>query len=440
MLGLKIGTELQSSNNKKIVVKKLLGQGGQGFVYKVEYDGKPMALKWYFKSKLHNIKEFENNLKINIEKGKPNNSFLWPIDIVKDKTNSGSLGYIMELRPDGYNELADFLVMKAKFKNNLAEINAALDICCAFRALHLKGLSYQDLNDGNFFINGETGRVLICDNDNVAPDGDNTTGIRGKARYMAPEVVSGKSTPNTQSDKFSLAVVLFILLYRNHPLEGCKTLVPCMTEKHELKFYGENPIFIYDPNITTNRPAKGVHDNAIRIWNYYPKFIKDMFIKSFSQDLIKNPDKRIIEREWADTFIKLRDSLVNCPFCDDEFFADTKTNQVVCANCGKTINRPGIIQCGQYAIPIFVGNKLYKCHSEGLADEDIDCFKEIGQIILGKSKVEGKPPFVCLKNLSDLTWHTLDEKNKEIPTNGIVRIIRGLEIDLGGSYKTAKII
>ena len=65
----------------------------------------------------------------------------------------------MDLRPEGYNELAEYLVKKARFKSNRAIINAALDICCAFRALHLKGLSYQDLNDGNFFINSETGRV-----------------------------------------------------------------------------------------------------------------------------------------------------------------------------------------------------------------------------------------------------------------------------------------
>lgn len=32
---------------------------------------------------------------------------------------------------------------------------------------------------------------MICDNDNVAPYGENL-GIAGKCRYMAPEVVIGK--------------------------------------------------------------------------------------------------------------------------------------------------------------------------------------------------------------------------------------------------------
>ena len=58
--------------------------------------------------------------------------------------------------------------------------------------------------------------MLICDNDNVAPYGDNL-GIAGKCRYMAPEVVLGKKRPDLHTDRFSLAVVLYLLLFLNHP-------------------------------------------------------------------------------------------------------------------------------------------------------------------------------------------------------------------------------
>lgn len=87
---------------------------------------------------------------------------------------------------------------------------------------------------------------MICDNDNVAPEGV-TSGILGKARYMAPEVVTGKTMPNKYTDRYSLSVVLFLLFYANHPLEGARVLAcPCMTETYEKKFYGSEPIFIYD--------------------------------------------------------------------------------------------------------------------------------------------------------------------------------------------------
>ena len=127
----------------------------------------------------------------------------------------------MKLRPKDYYEFGQYLLARAKFKSFEAMVNAAMKICEGFKALHLSGLSYQDLNDGNFFIHPETGDVLICDNDNVAPEGV-TSGILGKARYMAPEVVTGKTMPNKYTDRYSLSVVLFLLFYANHPLEGAR--------------------------------------------------------------------------------------------------------------------------------------------------------------------------------------------------------------------------
>lgn len=74
--------------------------------------------------------------------------------------------------------------------------------------------------------------MLICDNDNVSPFGTNL-GIMGKQRWMAPEIVMGKNDPDKNSDRFSLAVVLFRLLFINHPLEGRYSTPPCMTKEAE---------------------------------------------------------------------------------------------------------------------------------------------------------------------------------------------------------------
>ena len=70
-----------------------------------------------------------------------------------------------------------------------------------FRALHLAGKSYQDLNDGGFFIDTKTGDVLVCDCDNVAADGDNF-GIGGMPGFMAPEVVRGIAKPDVLTDRY----------------------------------------------------------------------------------------------------------------------------------------------------------------------------------------------------------------------------------------------
>ena len=197
-------------------------------------------------------------------------------------------------------EFGDFLLAKVHFKTVAAMIEAVIKICVGFRKLHNKGYSYQDLNDGNFFINPENGDVLICDNDNVAPSGK-STGILGKCRYMAPEIVRGEKLPDAQSDRFSLAVILFLLFFNNHPLEGEQIAnCPCMTEKHEKKFYGSNPIFIYDPQNTNNRPVAGIHVNVINLWSQFPKYVQDVFIDQFSQKALMNANYRITEKEWLE--------------------------------------------------------------------------------------------------------------------------------------------
>ena len=123
------------------------------------------------------------------------------------------------------------------FQSFAAISTAAINIIQGFRELHARGYSYQDINNGNFFINPSTGDVLICDNDNVSPFGT-SSGIMGKQRWMAPEIVTG-GNPDTHSDRFSLAVVLFRLLFINHPLEGRYSTPPCMTKELErILWYG----------------------------------------------------------------------------------------------------------------------------------------------------------------------------------------------------------
>lgn len=124
--------------NKQAKVIEKLGQGGQGAVYRVSLDGKQYALKWYLKAPK---RRFYDNLKRNIEKGAPDNAFLWPLFLTK-KDSSGSFGYIMELRPPEFIEFSQFLLAKARFSDVDAMILAAINICNGFRALHNKG--YRD--------------------------------------------------------------------------------------------------------------------------------------------------------------------------------------------------------------------------------------------------------------------------------------------------------
>lgn len=321
MSELKLPISLKLASGGSIKVLKELGRGGQGIVYLCEYNKQKYALKWYTQSYPDT---FYKNLEQNIANGSPNKSFLWPIAITEKQL--GSFGYVMNLIPSNYYDFGDILLAKSKFKTLNACITSAFQICEGFYDLHLKGYSYQDLNDGNFFMDTQTGNVLICDNDNITAQGDNL-GIAGKMRYMAPEIVLGEK-PDKYSDYFSLSVILFMLFFKNHPLEGNATLsAPCMTEVYEKKFFGTEPIFIFDRDNKTNRPVNGVHHNVIRLWPEFPSFFKEFFEEAFSKVCFKDKTKRPLVSKWQKILVELRNNLLIDENGDEFFLKNDKQAQ-----------------------------------------------------------------------------------------------------------------
>lgn len=409
------------------------GSGGQGTVYKVSYRGREYALKWYHKDGFHGKeKEFYDNIRNNIVNGAPTGSFLWPKYITRmyDK----QFGYLMDIRPSGYAELTEFFVgsktrKQKHFKSFHAVSNAAINIIEAFRALHAKGYSYQDINNGNFFINPENGDVLICDNDNVSPDKVNL-GIMGKQRWMAPEIVLGENEPDKNSDRFSLAVVLFRLLFINHPLEGRYSTPPCMTWELERKFYGSDPIFVYDPHDDRNRPIPGTDQNLRQLWNAYPEYIRDSFCKAFSQDAMKKKNTRLTEKVWLDQFIRLRAEIGECPHCYKETFYAAK-KQVKCIECGKMIPVAHTIKIRQTDYPIFKGMQIAMWEIDNSLE---DTQTQVAETIENKSK----PGLLGIRNMGKKIWrvYTSETEHRSVNPGQVVPVHAGYTIDFDGSSGT----
>ena len=415
MTELSTGTKITLSNGGYVTINKELGRGGQGIVYLVDYQGKPKALKWYLNAP---DQSFYNNLNANILNGSPSDAFLWPKAITERQ--KGSYGYVMDLRPKNYFEFGNFLMAKAKFVSFDAMFNAAMKICNGFMMLHRFGYSYQDLNDGNFFIDPKTGDVLICDNDNVMPQGEKS-GIMGKARYMAPEVVAG-GIPDKYSDRYSLSVILFMLFYANHPLEGAKVVAcPCMTEAYEKKFYGSEAVFIYNPNDKSNLPVRGIHQNVIRRWPVLPAVLRETFTREFSEEMLRNPQKRMIEQNWEKVIATLRDSLVVCPHCKGETFIEEGKN--TCMDCGKSIDTALKLKLGARTLYLTEGTKLYIDH-DNTADVQVLRDANAGMLLL--------------KNLSpDVTWaaETPSGKTKAVAPGEMMPVKAGIKVSFNQNVK-----
>ena len=182
--------KIQTGDGKELIVKDFLGEGGQGEVYLVTSENETYALKMY---KEHESSDFIYNLKNNIAKGSPSSNFLWPLSAIEFE--DGDFGYLMNLRPKNYKSFVSYLNAKVSFKDTRTLLKWCIELCSSFKKLHEMGYSYQDLNDGSFFLDPNTGDLLICDNDNVTANKKNL-GVLGKMRYMAPEIVNGEALPD----------------------------------------------------------------------------------------------------------------------------------------------------------------------------------------------------------------------------------------------------
>lgn len=393
------GYTIKSIKGKQIRIVEYIAEGGQGEVYKVDYNGELKALKWYKKSKEglgDNPQAFYGNLKSNINKGAPSKEFLWPIDMTG--WIDGTFGYVMDLRPKGYFEMSDFMLTLVRFKSFKVAIDAALHIVSAYRILHNNGYSYQDLNDGNFFINPDNGNVLICDNDNVAPEGTDT-GILGKPRYMAPEIVLRKSMPNSLSDRFSMSVIIFILLCLTHPLEGKRSLIEAMPPEIQEKLYGSEAMFILDPTDDGNRPHPLIHKNMKIIWPELPDYVKKFFVDAFSQKALKEPNSRPKELDWIKCLVRFRSEIVQCK-CGNEVFTQGGKGRN-CEKCNSPLNIPFRLEFSDYSMPGVSGSRIYRCQV-GTCNAD-DALKPIGAVIANKNN----PNLVAIANMSDKSWNAL---------------------------------
>ncbi len=432
MAGIRLerGEKIPLTNGETITIVGELGTGGQGIVYRVRMDntGQEKALKWYFPSKLKNAQEFYDRLREkNIPKGAPSDAFVWPEALTK--FYKGTFGYIMKIYPRDYVGFPYYLLGTKRFESENALINAALNIVTAFHHLHEKGWNYQDLNDGNFAIEPHNGNVLICDNDNVVGHGE-YSGILGKERYMAPEIVRGESNPNKQTDRYSLAVILFMLFTHNHPLEGEKTVVSAFRDKHRKLFFGTEPVFVHDPKDASNRPRSDLHKGAIEIWKYFPDFLKEAFFKSFSKESLHKAEGRLLEKQWIHVFMRLKSSIIECPYCHDTIYAESSTS-TVCPNCKKNISISAHLKFPnrtdtEINLPLWKGVKLYSYHIKDQLDSE-GYEREAAEVMISKTGQIG------LKNKTNDIWKISAPNGQRAAKgpNEIVVLGLGFKIDFG---------
>lgn len=406
-----------TKNGEKIKINYLISDsGGQGDVYHVTLNGKNYAMKWYCKSPEDVIggDQYGTIMGIHGEAKKPSDKFIWPLIVVteQDPKPGKRFGYLMELLPDGYYEMLDFLRMDGdekavRFQSYNAMLVAGMNIAAAMQKLHLRGLSYKDLNPKNFMFHPATGDVLVVDNDNVSVDGKPCS-VKGTKGYMAPEIPRSKyqKSPTRETDFFSLAVILYRLFFVDHPMEGkLWEKVAVCTDGAEDFLYAIKPVFHFDPKNNTNRPTDVFAPNALIRWKAMPQELKALFITSFTEG-IDQPGKRLPENAWISTIAKTRDKLIRVVFAP----GDQREQFVNFEDSRSVPNRCLGLKIGSNRIALYPQKAIYEISVDGNVHN-------YGKMLAGIT-YNKQLDSLMIRNMSDEIWRGYSPRTKQLTNVG----------------------
>ena len=283
-------------------------------------------------------------------------------------------------------------------------------------------LCYRDVSFGNVFFDPGNGDVLICDNDNVGVD--NGTGrVLGTPFFMAPEVVrdlSYRTLPNTDTDRHSLAVLLFYILCVGHPLEGRRTERGLRDATWLLTHFGTDPLFCLHPDNDENRPVSTVVE---KYWEIYPAFFRRLFVQAFVDGLY-DPNRRVTESEWIKAFDRLRDGMVQCGNCQATNFWDRAEPDRPCSGCGGSTKPAFVLRIGRRQVATSPFASIRADHLRSGTDES----SAVGQV----RRHPQDPSRWGLHNLSDRPWTATFATGQQfrIEPDNTIELADGLRVDV----------
>lgn len=396
-----------------VILADELGSGGQATVRRGLCNGKPVAVKVFHQQ--YATAEFALQIEKVVYFGTPGSWFAWPVDYLWD---GSTLAVVMPLMPADHCTIADLLSHREQPPFAVV-IQACFNLVAAFLAMHARGLCYLDINRNNVSFSPRTGKIAICDNENVAVNRSGYPSLF-TPRYAAPEVGRGSGC-SIDTDLHSLGVVLFELLFLSHPFEGRNTASKSILRAEDVhRLYCEQPVFVFNPTDESNRPDPKLHAEVQRYWRIYPTFLRDLFIRHFTHGIVRSQSDRVREVEWRDAFVALLDAVFWCT-CGAEVFFDAAINQQACWNCRQPLRTPMRLRFhGGHEVVLVPGKTLLFSHHIG--ESRFDFSRPLARVVIDRSGQR-----IGLKNESSQEW------SAKLSGRDSVNVLPGetLEISLG---------
>ena len=281
---------------------------------------------------------------------------------VKNKEVNGFC-YIVPFISDEYRDAVDFFrsssdMHVASFATYQAMLQACLNISVVVQKIFMKGYSFRDgIRPEHFAIHPATGDIFVIGLEELVVIGSEELygyGVANKlVQYSAPECIDTNES-SIESDYFSLAILLYRLIFIDHPFDGALwEKVPVITRDIERLFYSKKMVFHLDPNNDSNRPIDIYAPNVCKRWNAIPLELRSSFIRVFTEG-IRNPQKRLSPRLWIQSLISCRNKLIRLNVEKEQFvnFEDVRSVPPRCLG----------IKIGGQKIALYPQKAIYSCN------------------------------------------------------------------------------
>ena len=242
-------------------------------------------------------------------------------------------------------------------------VDACVHVSRGIRKFNLLGRSYGDISLTNVLVNPVDGTALFIDLDNISTNRSHNRAMGGTPGFRAPELWLDGETPTSDSDDFSLAILLYKMLLLRHPFLDN----PMQAESHFEKLPTSKLVYIESASDSINRytladvvrqleedQCEELESFAFPWWDLdalpAEKAVGRPLAKLFRQafeDGFRNPGERPSALDWERALLRLESRLIKCPSpsCPAKWFPLaqgnlTTSSNLVCPFCGAILNSP----------------------------------------------------------------------------------------------------
>lgn len=312
---------VQDQYGAEYVCTELLGEGGQGKVWKTNHQN--TLVKTFYKKDKFKQEQWFNHIQWVLRQDLDGLAIAAPKALITKPVP----GYVMELM-DGLHSLTSEMecsfvaLVEGKGLHGFLQtgglkrrLQILAQLADTLSRLHARGMAYGDLSPSNIFIseNITDARVWLIDCDNICISERASSMHLYSPGFGAPEVVLGESGVNSLTDAWSFAVIAYQLLTMQHPLIGM-LVEDGEPELQEQAYRGELP-WVGDSSDDCNVATGGIPLEMVA-----SKKLQSLFQRCFEQGKNCSWERPTIT-EWRSTVDETISQLLDChnPKCRSTF-------------------------------------------------------------------------------------------------------------------------